>query len=63
MIRYSYDTINYNLSVPAPAPPSAENWLGTDDQGQRRDGPLDLRLSHLSLIWTLSDHLLVRSLA
>ena len=33
-IRFSYSTINYNLSVPAPAPPSAENLLGTDDQGR-----------------------------
>ncbi|WP_018717260.1 ABC transporter permease [Arhodomonas aquaeolei] len=33
-IPYSYDTINYDLPVPAPAPPSADNWLGTDDQGR-----------------------------
>lgn len=34
MIRYSYDTINYRLDVPAPSPPSDENWLGTDDQAR-----------------------------
>ena len=33
-IRYSYSSINYNLQVPAPAPPSGDNWLGTDDQGR-----------------------------
>ncbi|MCK7548518.1 ABC transporter permease [Marinobacter koreensis] len=33
-IRFSYDTINYDLDVPSPAPPSAVNWLGTDDQGR-----------------------------
>ncbi len=33
-IRYSYDTINFDLPTPAPSPPSAENWLGTDDQGR-----------------------------
>jgi microcin C transport system permease protein len=34
IIRYSYDTINYDLRVPAPSPPDTENWLGTDDQGR-----------------------------
>ena len=34
LIPYSYDTINYDLDRPAPAPPSADNWLGTDDQGR-----------------------------
>ena len=34
LIPYSYDTINYDLPVPAPAPPSGDNWLGTDDQGR-----------------------------
>jgi microcin C transport system permease protein len=33
-IRFSYDTINYDLDVPSPAPPSTVNWLGTDDQGR-----------------------------
>ncbi len=33
-IRFSYDTVNYNLDQPSPAPPSADNWLGTDDQAR-----------------------------
>lgn len=32
LIEYSYQTINLNRR--APAPPSADNWLGTDDQGR-----------------------------
>ena len=34
LVPYSYNTINYNLPSPAPSPPTAENWLGTDDQGR-----------------------------
>jgi microcin C transport system permease protein len=34
LIRYSYDTINYNLTQPAPSPPSSDNIFGTDDQGR-----------------------------
>ena len=34
LVRYHYDTINYELKVPAPSPPSSANWLGTDDQGR-----------------------------
>ncbi|HJN25262.1 MAG TPA: ABC transporter permease [Rhodospirillales bacterium] len=34
LVRFSYDTVNYELKVPAPAPPSELNWLGTDDQGR-----------------------------
>lgn len=34
LIRYSYQTINYNLSTPAPSKPDSNNWLGTDDQGR-----------------------------
>lgn len=34
MIRFSYDTINFDLNQPAPSPPTSTNWLGTDDQGR-----------------------------
>lgn len=33
-IRFSYDTINYDLPAPAPSRPDATNWIGTDDQGR-----------------------------
>ena len=33
-IPFSYDTINYDLKAPSPSPPSARNWLGTDDQAR-----------------------------
>ncbi len=32
--HYRYDTLNYFATSPNPAPPSADNWLGTDDRGR-----------------------------
>jgi microcin C transport system permease protein len=34
IIPYSYNTVIHDLPQPAPAPPSAQNWLGTDDQAR-----------------------------
>ena len=34
LIPFSYDTITYDRAEPNPAPPSLENWLGTDDHGR-----------------------------
>ena len=33
-IRYSHDTIDFNLDGSPPTPPSLTHWLGTDDQGR-----------------------------
>lgn len=32
--RYSFSTLNYYAELPNPAPPSAQNLLGTDDRGR-----------------------------
>jgi len=34
IIPYSYDTINFVSDLPNPAPPSGQNYLGTDDRGR-----------------------------
>ena len=34
LVPFRYDTINYDLKHPAPAPPSTQNYLGTDDQAR-----------------------------
>lgn len=33
-IPYSYNTINFNSDLPNPAPPSSQNYFGTDDRGR-----------------------------
>lgn len=33
-VRFSYNTINYDLPSPAPSAPDSVNYLGTDDQGR-----------------------------
>jgi microcin C transport system permease protein len=34
LIRFSYNTINRDIPVPAPSPPDSANLLGTDDQAR-----------------------------
>jgi microcin C transport system permease protein len=34
LVPYSYDTVVRDLETPAPSPPTAQNWLGTDDQAR-----------------------------
>lgn len=34
LVPYSYQTVVRDLDQPAPSPPSARNWLGTDDQAR-----------------------------
>ncbi len=33
-VPYHHSTLNYFAKVPNPAPPSQDNWLGTDDRGR-----------------------------
>lgn len=60
LIRFGASTINYELTRPAPTPPSTQNWLGTDDQGRDVLARViySLRLSILfALILTLGSSL------
>ena len=34
IIRYNHRTVSWDLPEPAPSAPSAEHWLGTDDQAR-----------------------------
>lgn len=33
-IRFSFNTVDYDLEVPTPSVPSWRHWLGTDDEGR-----------------------------
>ncbi len=34
LVRYNHRTVAWDLPEPAPSPPDAEHWLGTDDQAR-----------------------------
>lgn len=34
LVRYHHTTVDWDLDHPAPAPPDASHWLGTDDQAR-----------------------------
>jgi microcin C transport system permease protein len=34
LVPYHHSTLNYFAATPNPAPPSADNWFGTDDRGR-----------------------------
>ncbi len=33
-VPFSFNTVDYDMLTPTPAPPSAAHWLGTDDEGR-----------------------------
>ncbi len=56
-IRYRYDTNITDLETPAPSPPTARNWLGTDDQARDVVARHYLRVPGFRSFRVAADHL------
>ncbi|SUV41088.1 oligopeptide ABC transporter [Acinetobacter haemolyticus] len=57
IVPFSYQTPNLELTVPVPSKPTAQNWLGTDDQGRDVFGASAVWFEGVVVIWFCFDNL------